>query len=292
MKDIVVLYHRNCPDGFGGAYAAWKKFGDSADYIAMAHGQVPPEGLEGKEVYCIDYTFKKEVMLELEKRAKRLVVLDHHIGIKDGTEAVREHVFDNDRSGASIAWTYFHPETPLPRMIHYIEDNDINRNILPHVHEVSSFISIQPYEFGVFDTLCHTMETEEGFRDIVERGGAYREYLNYVADFLAGKGEEVEFEGHKVFAVNVQGTQAMRDEVGRRLYRNHQRPFAIVWLEDSKGRGYSMRGDGSVDLSTLAQKYGGNGHKGAASFRLRSPKEHPFVYTTPPTDTSMAPAVL
>ena len=33
LKDIVVIYHAHCQDGFGSAYAAYQKFGDTATYI-------------------------------------------------------------------------------------------------------------------------------------------------------------------------------------------------------------------------------------------------------------------
>jgi uncharacterized protein len=277
-KNIVVLYHRNCPDGFGSAYAAWKKFGDEASYIAMAHGQEPPEGLEGKEVYMLDYSFKKDMLLEFEKKVRRLVVLDHHLGAKEAVESTKEHVFDNDRSGAGLSWRYFHPDTPVPRLIDYIEDNDINKNSLPGIREVTTFISIQPFEFGWFDKLAAQMQTDDGFRRIAERGDAYREYLASLCDYLATKAEEVEIDGHRVFAVNVQGSQLVRDEIGRRLSVVKDRPFTIIWCEDSRGRGFSMRGDESVDLAKLAQKYGGNGHKGAASFRTPLAAPLPFTY--------------
>lgn len=35
---VTVLYHADCPDGFGSAYAAWLRFGDSASYRGMHHG--------------------------------------------------------------------------------------------------------------------------------------------------------------------------------------------------------------------------------------------------------------
>jgi nanoRNase/pAp phosphatase (c-di-AMP/oligoRNAs hydrolase) len=278
MKEIVVLYHRNCPDGFTSAYCAWKKFGDQATYIAMSHGQEPPEGLEGKEVYMIDYSFKKEVMLDLEQKVKRLVVLDHHLGAKEAVESVKEHIFNNDHSGAGIAWRYFHPTANVPRLIDYVEDNDINKNSLPNIREVTTYTSIQPFEFEHFDKLVQKMETDEGLKEIVAQGEAYQTYLKSLCDYLATKAEEVEIDGHRVFAVNVQGSQLVRDELGHRLSAQKGRPFAIIWCEDSKGRGFSLRGDGSVDLSLLAQKYGGNGHKGAASFRLPHGNPMPFTY--------------
>lgn len=33
LKEIVIIYHAQCRDGLGSAYAAWKKFGDNASYI-------------------------------------------------------------------------------------------------------------------------------------------------------------------------------------------------------------------------------------------------------------------
>ena len=53
-KEIVILYHGGCPDGFGGAYAAWKKFGDAAEYIPVQHDRVVPEGLAGRKLFFID----------------------------------------------------------------------------------------------------------------------------------------------------------------------------------------------------------------------------------------------
>ena len=55
MKDIIVIYHGECSDGFGGAWAAWKKFGETVDYIGAHHGDEPPVGLVGKEIYFIDF---------------------------------------------------------------------------------------------------------------------------------------------------------------------------------------------------------------------------------------------
>src|SRR3990167_9491025 len=46
MKNIVVIYHGKCPDGFSAAWIAWKKFGDDAEYIPGRHGEIPPEDLD------------------------------------------------------------------------------------------------------------------------------------------------------------------------------------------------------------------------------------------------------
>src|SRR3989344_1169898 len=37
-KKIAVLYHKGCTDGFGAAWAAWKKFGARAEYLGVERG--------------------------------------------------------------------------------------------------------------------------------------------------------------------------------------------------------------------------------------------------------------
>ncbi|OYV83184.1 MAG: hypothetical protein B7W96_00395, partial [Parcubacteria group bacterium 37-58-5] len=121
-KDIAILYHGGCPDGFGGAYAAWKKFGDSADYIPVKYEQPVPKHIEGKELYMVDFCYEQGIMDGLLKNAKSLVVLDHHEGVRDVVESMPNHIYDSQRSGATIAWSYFHPETPVPTFLTYVED--------------------------------------------------------------------------------------------------------------------------------------------------------------------------
>ena len=49
---IAVIYHADCIDGFGAAYAAWRKFGDAARYLPMHHGDPwQPEDFADHIVY-------------------------------------------------------------------------------------------------------------------------------------------------------------------------------------------------------------------------------------------------
>ncbi|MDP4020753.1 MAG: hypothetical protein Q8P58_01800 [Candidatus Adlerbacteria bacterium] len=275
MKDIVILYHANCPDGFGGAYAAWKKFGNKAEYIAVYHGDPPPQGLEDKEVYIVDFSYPNGKLLEIEKNAKRLVVLDHHEGVEEEVNKVREYVYDASRSGTGIAWEYFHPGVPLPRLLAYIQDADLWKFERPHAKEVAAFVSSLKFDFKTFDPIVAKAETEEGFREIVEKGKAYREYFDYVCDKIIEQAEEVEFDGYKIYAVSA--PRLFRSEVGNRLARM-KGPFAVVWYPHHSKWHLSLRGDGSIDLSKLAQKYGGNGHPNAASIQLPLDTPLPFTF--------------
>lgn len=274
MKNVLILYHASCPDGFGGAYSAWKKFGEKAEYIAVYHGDPSPD-VTDKEVYIVDFSYPKEQLLTLEAQANRLVVLDHHEGAEEAVRAVHEHIYDASRSGTGIAWEYFHPDVPLPRLLAYIQDGDLWKFERPFAKEVTGYLSSIKFEFDLFDPLVAKAETEEGFKEIVEKGKAYREYFDYVCDKIIEQAEEVDFDGMRIFAVS--SPRLFRSEVGNRLARI-KGPMAIVWYPNHGKWHFSLRGDGTIDLTKVAEKYGGNGHPNAASFRLPLTAPLPFSF--------------
>ena len=80
MKPLVI-YHANCTDGFGAAFAAWLKLGDEAEYLPMEYGRVPlhiPTTCADREVYILDFSFPRITMDAIFMYAKRVVWLDHH----------------------------------------------------------------------------------------------------------------------------------------------------------------------------------------------------------------------
>jgi hypothetical protein len=84
MKPLVI-YHANCADGFGAAYAAWFKLGDEAEYLPVAYGNdfiaETATPLMGREIYILDFSFPREHMEWLFTYAKRVVWLDHHASV-------------------------------------------------------------------------------------------------------------------------------------------------------------------------------------------------------------------
>jgi nanoRNase/pAp phosphatase (c-di-AMP/oligoRNAs hydrolase) len=57
-------------------------------------------------------------------------------------------------------------------------------------------------------------------------------------------------------------------------------PFSIVWYFSGGMWHYSLRGDGSIDLTGIVKKYGGSGHKSAAAFDLPADAPQPFKRIT------------
>jgi oligoribonuclease NrnB/cAMP/cGMP phosphodiesterase (DHH superfamily) len=272
---IVVLYHGSCPDGFGGAYSAWKKFGDSAEYHPVTYGRPVPEGLTGADIYFIDCCYTQEVMDEILSQAKTLTVLDHHEGTQAIVESMPEFVYDVNRSGATIAWSYFHPDIPVPQLLKYIEDDDLFRFKDPDTRPILSYIAVQRYTFENWDGFAKELEDSETRATFLTRVRAYGDYFQMLADFATEHVKFVEFEGYKVSFATAHPFKPMKSLVGMLLAKKYP-PFALVVAAHPKGYGISIRGDGSVDVAAIARKYGGNGHVNSAGFSIPADGNMPW----------------
>jgi uncharacterized protein len=281
MERTLVLYHGNCPDGFGGAYSAWKKFGDTAEYIPLHRGEPVPEHIDGAHLYLIDFTYPKEQMDDLLRRAASLVVLDHHEGIREVVEAMPDHVFDSNRSGATIAWTYFHPDTPVPLLLEHLEDQDIYRHALPDTVPLHAYLEVHPFTFELWDEVREALDNSETREAMLAKARIYAEYYELLAQIAVAKAKLVSFEGMEIYFGTAHPFKSLKSHVGNLLAKK-QGPCSLVVTAHPNGYGVSIRGDGTINVAEIAQKYGGNGHPNASGFLI--PREGPFPWTLIETD--------
>ncbi len=262
MKDTVILYHANCTDGFGAAFAVWKKLKGKVTYLPVEHQVPPPEGLKNKTIYTVDFCYKAPVLKKLVKANKEVIVLDHHIGAKEDIEEATSYVFQNDHSGSVIAWKYFHSGEKIPRLLLHVEDMDLWKFKVPHTREVSAALELVPFNFKTWDKIAKSFESAALRRKFIEKGENIREYQTSVIKRVVLKAQEVEFNGYRTFAAN---SPILASEVGHALVLRKP-PIAIVWSQDRKRINVSLRSDGMVDVSEIAKKYGGGGHRAASGF--------------------------
>ena len=279
-KDIVVIYHADCRDGFGAAYAAWKKFGDTASYIPRKTQTDAPEGLVGKEVYIVDYSYDKETLQKLVDENTSVVVIDHHESARSAVESFSQNIFDNDHSGAVLAWQYFHPDTPVPEMLLYVEDHDLWRFALPEHREFN--IALGQYEriFEVWDELTESLKDENTKINFIAKGALLAKFEDKLVAGIMEYKERVLFEGHEVWAINA--SRIYRSILGSHLVDLNQEAgdiaMGIVYFRYAGRVHISLRSKGDVDVAKIAEKYGGGGHKSAASIKVASFTELPFTF--------------
>jgi len=276
MEKTIVFYHGGCPDGFGGAYAAWKKFGETVDYIPLHRNLEELPDITDADVIFIDFVYDRARMDEIVAQAKSVTVLDHHEGVQEVTQAMPSFVFDNDRSGATIAWDYFHPGVARPTLLSYIEDDDLYRFSLPDTRAVLAYMGVNPFTFEFWDETARILDDAVEGPKLLDRMRAYGEYFVLLAEYAANHAKLVSFEGYECFFATAHPYKPMKSMVGNLLAKKHP-PFSLVVSAHPEGYGVSIRGDGSVDVSLIAKKYGGNGHKNSSGFLVSASGPLPWT---------------
>lgn len=272
-KGIVILYHADCNDGFGGAWAAWKKFGDKAEYIPVSHSSSYPDNFSDKEIYTLDLTLPKEITERLLKTNKRLTSIDHHISVKEVTEMTQDYSFDNNHSGAVLSWKYFHSSKPVPKLLLFVEDSDLWKSEYPETAKIIVALGLFDFNFEVWDKIAEDFESSEKTSDYLMKGEVILNYEKKLIDYLEKQAQLVEFLGYRIYAINT--PRFLRNSIAHILYKKLP-PFAISWIQQKNRIDVSLRSDGSVDVSEIAKKFGGGGHKAAAGFSFPAGQEFPW----------------
>jgi len=250
----VVLYHAECLDGFGAAWAIWKKF-PSATFTPVKHGLPPPSGLAGKKIVIVDFSYPRPVLEDLAKDAGSLLVLDHHVTAEKALAGLPYTYFDQKKSGAVLAWEWAHRQ-PAPWLLLHVQDKDLWQWALPGSREVNAALSSHPYDFRLWDSF-----TQE---ELVAEGRAILRYEHEMVGRLVKEMVLVELQGETVPAVQ---SAILNSQIGERLSPHY--PFVIIWHDRDGRRYFSLRSqEDGPDVEAIAKQYGGGGHVHAAGFSV------------------------
>lgn len=269
----LVLYHgRSCPDGFAAALAARLYYGDAVECLGLDHGDIktvddlPP--LQGRAVYILDFSFDAPILKDIEQRAAKLVLLDHH---KSAAEKLTGFAcrcgvvhFDMGKSGARLAWEFFHPDATLPDLVRYVEDRDIWAWKYPESAAFLAALDMEPFDFFRWAQIAAFTRSElEAF---MARGQAMDEKFTKLAADLAEGALPIAFNGQQGLMVNAPGV--FHSLVGDLLSRKSG-TFALMW---NAGKGgvikVGLRSQRGFDCIPLAESMGGGGHPQACGFKL------------------------
>lgn len=282
LKDVVVIYHANCNDGFGAAYAAWKKFGDQASYLPrhIKDRNQLPDGLAGKEIYILDYNYPASLMVKLRERNHKAIIIDHHASEQADILSLEGNVYDDKHSGAVLAWQYFHPTEPVPRLLLYIEDHDLWRCELPHNREFGAALSQYERDFETWDRLNHNLDDRVHFNKFISQGEVIARFEDKLVERILDFRERALFEDYEIYVLNAE--RIYRSILGNRLARLNEKegrsPLAIIYYRYGGSVHCSLRGRGEVNTHEIAGRYGGGGHKHAASFDVPDFSDLPFKF--------------
>lgn len=274
-KDIVVLYHNDCTDGFSSAWAAWKKMGNRADYIGINPGTAPVDGLKNKEIYMVDLIYPIQYLSKLIAANKKFVAIDHHISNQEAFRLVKDGLFDVNHSGAVLAWRYFHPKTKVPKLLKHVEDMDLWKFKIPGTKEIISYLDMVEFDFKKWSAVIKGAEDKFKFKEYVHKGVSILKYQNQmIENIIANHAVLVNFFGYKIYSVN---SPVFNSQIANALYKKLP-PMGIVWVQENNSSIHvSLRSNGTVDVSKLAAKFkNGGGHKKSAGFNVKNCSKIPW----------------
>lgn len=289
MSDkVLCIYHGNCQDGFGAAWAVRRTLGEENVEFHPGVYQDPPPNVAGRNVLIVDFSYKREVIAEMAKSARSVLILDHHKSAQEDladlyiapeyrvwrelidhknlpmSSAVRcVKRFDMERSGAGLVWDYFNPEKPRPRLIDHIEDRDLWRFALPYTRLIAAALFSHPYDFDLWDGWMADSE----LRTLILEGGAIeRKHHQDIANLLPVVQREMVIGGISMPVANLPLT--LTSDAGHKMATQAAGIAACYW-DTADGRIFSLRStDDGPDCQAIAVKYGGGGHAHAAGFRV------------------------
>ncbi len=257
MTRPLVVYHAGCWDGFTAAWVAARALG-GADLYPAHYGQPPPD-VRGRVVFVVDFSYPRDVLLRMALEATSIRVIDHHATARDALADLDFCTFDMQESGASLTWRHFYGNQPLPPIVAYVRDRDLWRHELHATREINAYLRTFDFDLGQWDALDTLLWEPSG---VIIAGAAIRRAEAKSVALQTRGARDVTIAGQPFRVVNA---THMLSEVAGELARTTG--AGAVWFVRSDGRvQWSLRTNGTGDVSPIAKRYGGGGHPGASGF--------------------------
>lgn len=269
-EQVRIVYHGGCHDGFASALVFWYLLGSKPTYWAFRYDHpVKVDLFENCHVVLVDFSWKRDVILEVQKVAKSLTVFDHHSTAEKELAGLPFCQFKMDSCGCKICFDALSPhyqvQPPknLSWLLDYIEDRDLWRWRQPDSKAINAALGIWPRrDFLTWDRRLRLPFDALRDRLLLEGGALLLQEEMFVLS-VSKSAFPVTFEGHSAFQVN---TNFLWSEVGN--YLGEKADIAIMWAQQNNGTyRYELRTrSDSIHVGELAKKYGGGGHQKAAGF--------------------------
>lgn len=264
MIKPLVIYHANCWDGFCAAWVARHALG-KIEAVAAHYGTDPPD-VTGREVYVLDFSYPRDVMLQMADAANSIRVLDHHRTAKEALDGLPFCQFAENKSGGRMTWEYFADiagwsRLPVPWLVEYTEDRDLWRHALPNSQEVNAALRSYPLDFDLWDR--NFAGAGPPPFSLIHEGAAIRRYEKQIVETHTRHAREAKMDGYCVPVVNA---TVLNSEIAGELAKG--KPFGACYFDRADGkRQWSLRSapDG-IDVSVIAKAHGGGGHHHAAGY--------------------------
>jgi len=264
---FLCIYHANCADGFTAAWAVWRAHPDT-EFHGGVHGK-PSPNCDGRDVVMVDFSYKRQELIEIASVANSVLILDHHKSAEAELVDLPGNVtaiFDMERSGAMMSWNYFHPDRSPSDLIIHVQDRDLWQFKREQTRAFQANLFSLEYTFDNWDRVHNLCSDDYKYHNFVAEGEAIeRKHFKDVNELINVAATRSIITGFDVPTLNA--PYFYSSDAGHIMGRGE--PFAACYWDTPDGRVFSLRSEPEgQDVSVVAAKFGGGGHKNAAGFTL------------------------
>lgn len=294
----LILYHAPCMDGLFSAVAAYERYGEDADYQGVNYQtELPDKMFKGRQVYMLDFSVKKADMMRIARVAESVIVIDHHESAErelsdfitfalgdtdhlaqaldvsaDEFDGRRIAVhFDMHSSGAALSWRHFSDKS-TPLLISLVEDRDLWRWQYSDTAAIHEWLAVQDHTLEAWLRITKEFSMSHDLRtQAISAGDTLLAYQRKRVGELADKAAEGVYDGVPALIVNAPGY--MSSDLGNELCQRNPARIAVVYQSTPEGVNISLRShkESAFNVSEIAAKAGGGGHRNAAGCFLKVP---------------------
>jgi len=271
MKNILCLYHGDA-DGEASAAIVRHKLGPEVYLHRISYGDPTPWPLinDADQVVIVDFSLPPQEMLETADRTQ-LTWIDHHQSAIQEMEEISsawQGIRDTSEAACVLTWKYYFPDQPVPRAVILIGDRDIWRWEEPETGAFNEGLFHRDSRPEHDDLWKPLLENDQDLlHEIIQEGEIlYHARLEKIKRQVDAYGYEVQFEGFRSLAINVRGNGDLGSRI-RELGYEIGYCYVDVLQEEGLMTKVTLFSD-QIDVSKLAQKFGGGGHPGASGFQF------------------------
>jgi len=251
-----------------------KETGQECEFIPINYkDEFPFDKIRPNEtIIIVDFSLQKLGEFErLMKITDSIIWIDHHKTAIEKYDNLNLAGMRRDGiAGCVLTWAFFYPGTITPPVVKLLGDYDIWAFVYGD--------DIKYLQSGIrlYDTKPESQNWEKWLdrsyypEEEISKGKIAIQYRdNYYAELIKSWAFWTEFEGYKAIACNA-------GSVSSQLFDTVTEDYDIMMPFVFDGKQWTISlytKKPEIDVSEIAKKYGGGGHKGAAGFQC---KELPF----------------
>ena len=267
---IHVFYHRVDHDGKCSGAIVKSAHPDAVLHPINYNEPFPWKILKKEDtVFVVDFCLVPFSDMIRLNRSCHLIWIDHHISAIEDHIRSKENISGLRRvghSGCMLTWEYCYPGQPLPKAVWLLGNYDVfklTREILDFEYGMRSE-DTDPNRLAYWDKLFNNDQVE--LDRILHNGSIIHDYVDRVNEGVVENAFAVKIDGLPGLAINSMRLSSLVFQSAPNLS-----DYKVLICYGFNGRNWSVSlytNHPAVDVSKIAAKYGGGGHKGASGFSV------------------------